>query len=130
MMKTLPVLLALGFFTPLAWAQEHAPLAAQCQADVALWNDKDKQLEYEKAEKAKAQYDTPNRTEINKLSFRELSQRVVEMGECESVDPPRFEDYYQTMTFYSEVVSDRFRSFVHRHHLFEQLIREDAEGQR
>lgn len=128
-MKSIPFLAVLL----LAWAgfaQEHAPLAAQCQADLGLWSNVQQRIEYRNAETEHFSNGTPNKSEINKLSFREIASRAHEMGQCADVDPPRRDDYNNAVSFYVEVLSDRKSSFIDRHHLMHQLIAEDEAGRR
>ena len=47
-MKPFLLLFGLLLVVP-ATGQEHAPTAAQCQADAAVWGDSGSQLEYQKA---------------------------------------------------------------------------------
>ncbi|MFZ0737759.1 MAG: hypothetical protein WBL70_12565 [Candidatus Acidiferrales bacterium] len=112
-----------------ASAQEHAPLAAQCQADLAVWYSLDMDSEYTIAETARTEK-TPNETEVNKLFLPEIFARTHELGECMEVDSSRRHEYFRASSFYAGVVSSREHSFLVRHNLIGQVAREDAEGER
>jgi hypothetical protein len=133
MMKTLLVLLALGFFTPLAQAQEHAPLAvatagvapkqeiehaptvAQCQADQRLWLSK---LE-----------DNPPHG-IDDVTYGTLIAWMREMSQCMEVDPSNRHGYFNTIAEAEGGKRWRLEDFLKRHNLWEQFKQEDAEGKR
>jgi hypothetical protein len=107
---------------------KHAPLATQCRADVALWNNSQEIDAYYAAVTAHVRYGTPNRTDTNRLSLKEVYARVQEMTDCVSVDPPHFNEYVSVQGFYITVTSDRYFSFIQRHNLIKQLRAEDAAG--
>jgi hypothetical protein len=133
MKKILLIVLTLSF-RGVAHAQgqteEHAPTVAQCQADLAAWYNAGMYIEYNKAEAARPNFDTPNRSPINKIPLTELSRRRDEMADCFYVDSSRRTEYRDAMNLYDFLRADRFKSFVLRHNLLEQLIREDAAGER
>jgi hypothetical protein len=52
------------------------------------------------------------------------------MGACHSVDAERSDAYHEAQQFYASVYQDRVVGFLSRHHLMEQLKREDTQGQR
>lgn len=113
-----------------AMGQEHAPTAAQCQADVAVWGDEKMQTEYLDAETAFIKNGTPNKTDVAKLPFGELQARIMEMGDCMKVDPQRLEKYHDALAFYHSVGGDRLFRFITRHILWPQFNLEDAQGKR
>jgi hypothetical protein len=128
-MKSLFFLAALSFASVTS-AQQHAPLAAQCQADLGLWTADAQKTAYLAAEIEHMNNATPNKSEINKFTLREITSRADEMGQCADVDTANENQYRDTQNFYLEVIHDRFTSFVRRHHLWQQLIAEDAAGAR
>jgi len=65
-----------------------------------------------------------------KLSLKELSLRIAEMGACEPVDKPNGHAYHGLLEFYDKVIYDRYRRFIVRHDLMEQFKAEDAAGAR
>jgi len=110
--------------------QQHAPSLETCQADVALWYDHAAASEYLNAETAHISENSPNRTPAARLPLREIVARELEMGDCMKVDAIRRERYLQAIDFYDRVSADRYRRFVRRHKLEQQLLREDAAGLR
>ena len=110
--------------------QQHAPSLETCQADIALWYDRATATEYLNAETAYISENSPNRTPTARLSLREIVARELEMGDCMKVDATRQERYLQAIDFYDRVSADRYRRFVRRHKLEQQLLREDATGLR
>jgi len=120
-----PFFLLLGLFLVIpATGQEHAPTAAQCQADAAVWGDTQVENRYLDAQ-------TSDQTEIGRLSYREVAARMTEMGACRKVDPLRENKYYEISSFYSGVVlSSRVFDFMTRHDLWGQFKLEDTQGKR
>jgi hypothetical protein len=45
-------------------------------------------------------------------------------------EKPQFENYFEAADFCYIVMVDRYGAFLRRHHLMEQLMREDAQGLR
>ena len=111
-------------------AQQHAPTIDGCRADRTLWYEVSAATEYMKAETEHMNNGTPNRTPYAKLDLAEVLARVIEMGDCSSVDAERSGAYHEAQEFYASVYQDRVVSFLSRHHLMEQLKREDAQGLR
>jgi hypothetical protein len=113
-------------------AQEHAPTAAQCQADVAVWGDSSMEMEteYNKAQTAFVNDNTPNKTDTAKLGLDEIIARQGEMANCMKVDRPSFNRYYDTQQFYHSILMDRLFDFIKRHNLMEQVKLEDSRGER
>lgn len=118
-------------FVLVAGMQQHAPMAAQCQADAALWyGDSERRIEYINAEAAHMKYGTPNKTEPNKLSFDEIQARIDEMNDCMDVDPKSLLKYSDTLNYYAGMERNRVFSFITRHDLWSQFHSEDAQGKR
>ena len=122
-------LLAILVVVPMM-AQQHAPTAAQCQADFAVWGIVQDQIDYNKAETAHSNFGAPNHTIINRLSLKQLQERGGEMGDCVQVDSAHSDDYFSASRFYFSVVADRYFNFIERHHLMAQLKAEDTAGAR
>jgi hypothetical protein len=113
-------------------AQQHAPTPDVCRADLAVWGN-------HAAELAWFRVDTPDRagnsnesskTVIDMLSFKEISSRILEMGDCQSVDPARENSYFETMSFYQQVQGSRYLHFIERHNLMVQFGQDDDAGKR
>jgi hypothetical protein len=111
-------------------AQQHAPTVDVCSSDRALWYEVSAATEYIKAETEHMNNGIPNRTPYAKLDLAEVLARVIEMGACYTVDAERSDAYHEAQQFYASVYHDRVVSFISRHHLMEELKREDAQGQR
>jgi hypothetical protein len=122
------------FFTcalPLASEpQQHAPTVEVCRADAALWYDRDAATDYLKAETLHKSDNVKNLTPAAKLSLAEVKARATEMFDCARVDEPRYQNYLEAADFYYIVMVDRYGAFIRRHHLMEQMMREDARGLR
>jgi hypothetical protein len=110
--------------------QQHAPTVEVCRADVALWYDHDMAAEYFHAEARHTSDNIKNPTPTAKLPVTEVGARTTEMVMCEAVDKQHFGDYSNAVNFYDAVLCNRFAGFILRHHLMEQVRREDAEGLR
>jgi uncharacterized protein YtpQ (UPF0354 family) len=123
---------ALLIFGVLASAkpQQHAPTVEVCRADVALWYDDDSATEYFRAETLHKSDRIKNLTPIAKLSLVEVKARGSEMYDCRRVDKPQSQNYLEAADFYFIVMVDRYAEFLRRHHLMEQLFKEDAQGLR
>jgi len=116
--------------TPVPCAQEHAPTVDVCRADRAAWDDGADQTDYYNQETKHISDGTRNTNPTMKLSLNELSLRIAEMGACEPVDKPNSHEYRDLLGFYDNVIHDRYRRFIVRHHLMEQFKAEDAAGSR
>ena len=112
MRQTIVIAALVMFSATTTRVQEHAPIAAQCQADKAVWLQ---QLNHE---------------ETTKLLVTELSSRLWEMAACQAVDPPNAGDYVKASTIYLMAVDVRYQNFVKRNNLVQQFLQEDAEGKR
>jgi hypothetical protein len=105
----------------LAFGQDiqHAPTAAQCQADIAVWKGE-------------------NKAHIESLPVHDLIVRAQEMKECVDVladgKAKGWADEIETaMTvelIYGQHIAHRYLDFLVRHRLEQQMADEDAAGQR
>jgi hypothetical protein len=120
--------LAVILFALPAFSQDHAPTTEQCKADQAVWGSPYAETQYNEAETRHIQDGTPNRTDIALLTIPQLKKRMHEMYQCMEVVAT--EPYSQTGDFYHSVIADRYFSYVRRHGLEDQLMREDAAGKR
>ena len=68
------------------------------------------------------------RTDIARLSILQLTSRGKEMNDCARVVTAQ--PFLDVANFYLSVVEDRYSSFVKRHGLMKQMVKEDVEGQR
>src|SRR6266849_2054974 len=130
-MKPFLLLFGLLFVVPATGQKHaHAPILEQCKADVAVWGDSGAQLEYSKAQLAFIEDGTPNKTEINKLSMQELTERMSEMVDCmKEVDPVvEAKDYQSVMSFYQNIEGDRAYDFIVRHGLHDRFRVEKKQG--
>jgi len=105
---------------------DHAPTAAQCQADMRLWLEQVK--DYDSALIDHVQKGTPNNSDLSRLQVQQLARRTVEMGECAAVDPGNLSVYQDVESGLDSIRKDRYEQFVIRHKLEAQLLREDAAG--
>ena len=109
-MKTSFIILAMLLAVPAIRQEvEHAPTAAQCQADQRLW-----------LSQAEAEHGTDG------VTAHTLALREHEMGQCSVVDPQNTFKYLNTR---AETCADeglRYEQFLARHHLREQFDREEA----
>jgi hypothetical protein len=110
--------------------QQHAPTTETCRADAALWYGTGEATEYLKAETLHKSDGIRNPTPVAKLSLIEVKARATEMFDCSRVDQSKSNDYAEAANFYYIVMVDRYGAFIRRHHLMEQLMREDAQGLR
>lgn len=110
--------------------QQHAPTVDVCQADRAAWDDIADRTDYYNQEAKHMSDGARNTNPVMKLSLRELSLRVKEMGTCLLVDKSNTHDYFEVQQFYDKVISDRYLRFIVRHHLMGQFLAEDAAGAR
>jgi hypothetical protein len=120
-------LLGLVLYVPVL-AQEHAPLLATCEADLALWFNRDEFTEHLNAQTAFLIDKTPNKTGLNRLSVVEIIARHEEMGKCWSMT--HRDIYHEADNSYMGIVHDREHDFIVRHNLVNQFRAEDAEGKR
>lgn len=100
---------------------EHAPLAAQCQADVGLWANVELVKEFDDDASHKE-------SRITKLGLGEVIFRSKEMGQCVHVDPSRADEYRDARDVYNDARHERMENFIYRHHLMRQLRAEDEAG--
>ena len=109
-------------------AQEHAPLLATCEADVALWYNTDDFIEYNNAQAAFFNDKTPNKSKLNLVPVTEVIARHEEMSKCWSMT--HSEIYHQADLSYMAIFHDRETDFMVRHNLMRQFRAEDAAGKR
>jgi len=112
----LAVLTVLFAFPAFAQDVKHAPTVAQCQADQRLWNSK---LE-----------DKPHQQGLADISYGTLMEWIIEMGDCEEVDPENRDKYLNTGQEAITANAIRLRDFIRRRKLFEEFLKEDAAGER
>jgi hypothetical protein len=86
--------------------------------------------DYLAADTARINSGTPNKSEITKLTMAQLIDRAGEMAKCVVVDPTGQADYKQTASDYNSAYSDRLERFIVRHHLMDQVFKEDQAGLR
>ncbi len=115
MKRIVVVLLLLFCVVSISLSQEpleHAPTAAQCQADRAVWI-KD--------------FSTGN---IKNVPVTTLNGRAMEMGSCMDVDANHAFDYYTVQASSLIETENRQSRFLSRHNLYLQFVEEDAAGKR
>jgi hypothetical protein len=110
--------------------QEHAPTVDVCRADSATWYHVDEQTDYLNQETKHITDGVKNTNALAKISYKELGLRVEQLHDCQYVDSTNRDKYFDMLHFYAEVRSDRYRSFIVRHHLMSQFKVEDAAGVR
>jgi hypothetical protein len=132
-LKEMSIVMLLGLLlcTPVL-TQEHAPLLATCEADVALWYSENEFTDYLNSESALMRDGTPNKTSLNLLSISEVIARHEEMGKCWSMT--HREIFHQAdnsyVGIYTGIYTDREHNFIVRHKLMDQFLSEDADGKR
>jgi hypothetical protein len=114
-MRKLWLLLAIAVPLQPVCSQEgqHALTVEQCRADQNLWLSK-----------------LANRPGVANVSFKELRGWFNEMNDCESVDPDRQIQYYNTKSETHTEQLMRLEHFILRHNLWDQFIAEDEQGNR
>jgi hypothetical protein len=127
-MRVILSILAGLFLARALRTQEHAPTVDVCRADRAVWDNTEEQTDYMQQELKHLRDGIKNTNPIAKLSYREINLRILEMGNCASVDESNIHNYYEMLRFYKSVVNHRYESFLYRHHLFKQFNAEDAAG--
>jgi hypothetical protein len=128
-MKTILLAAAILIAVP-AIGQEvqHAPTAAQCQADRAVWSVQAD--EWVQAEIAHSDRGTANLSALNKMTVDGIHARAEELGTCNTVDPANQQMYSLAADNYSLIYLSRLTHFMTRHGLFSQFFEEDSQGQR
>lgn len=86
--------------------------------------------DYNYAEAARINSGTRNNTVVMKLSMRQIAKRQGELMDCASVDPSKSDDYNHELGQYVEAHNDRYKMFVERHKLTQQVYKEDDAGLR
>jgi hypothetical protein len=114
-MKKLWLLLLMVIPLELVHSQEvqHSLTVEQCRVDQNLWSSK-----------------LTNRPGVANVSFKELRGWFNEMNDCESVDPERQIQYYNTKSETHTEQLMRLEHFILRHNLWDQFIAEDTQGNR
>jgi hypothetical protein len=111
-MKKLLVILAILTMDAAAQDIQHAPTAAQCQADIGVW---------------KAQ----NKAYIEALPVNSLVGRANELSDCSRVLDGDGSEWARTMrAVYNQHIENRYVHFLMRHGLGQQMVDEDAKGAR
>ena len=113
-----------------ACSQEPIPTVEVCRADYATWHDTTEMKNYYVQETQHISNGTTNTNPIVRLSVRQISRQLIEMSMCISVDVPNKDNYYEMQRFFDDVLTDRYRSFLARHNLWQQFTLEDAAGER
>jgi hypothetical protein len=98
--------------SPSAGQVEHAPTAAQCQADQRLWLSR---LEGPSSQLPE---------------YKVLVGWSSEMKDCQEVDPTNNFKYFNTRTELTAEQQIRLSRFLERHGLWNQFRAEDAAGKR
>jgi len=128
-MKLLLVI-AMSLIGTIACAQQHAPLAAQCRADVRLWANERVKNEYFDAEQG-VDKGLKDDSAINQLNIHELTARSHELIQCKDVDPGNAAQYREAVGFYQDVLNWRRQRFFERHmDLYDLLVNEDVADER
>lgn len=129
---------ALALFALLATAvaQEHAPTPEQCRADYLLWMPRQQTNVL-----VEGGYDTV----FKDVSWKELINRAVVMGQCVTTDPEGMRgfdakhshlggnapvNYAEFASSLGTAASLREHHFLIRHHLMDQFVKEDEAGKR
>jgi hypothetical protein len=129
-MKSILLVVVILFALPVfAQAPKHVSTAAQCQAEEHLWR-----VEYEEWLGAKDQ----TKTTVNSLGIQEIVNRQIEMTDCTTIvfdskpgqSTEVMDPYLNIGQAYANVAAQRFSRFILRHHLMDQMRREDAAGAR
>lgn len=112
--------------------EKPVPTAAQCETDAQTWGNRQKYQQYLDAEdKYRDQHKrNPNSTELARLAMAEVFARLKEMTACADIDPKRYRSYSDVTEIYEHIWGDRMVNFLGRHDMWEQFLKEDAEGYR
>jgi hypothetical protein len=113
-LKAIPALAFVVMVSLSAGQVEHAPTAAQCQADQRLW--------LSKVEAGEGQAALPEYGVIGKWAY--------EMSDCMNVDPENKLRYYNTESEIYVEQKGRLRDFIQRHQMWNQFLDEDEGGKR
>lgn len=124
------VVAGLLLFAPVLRTQEHAPTVEACRADNALWHSAQEEADYLNQEMKHIDDGSTNKNPVAKLPLKEIYLRMGELNKCFSVDERNSSRYFDTHRFYETVVTNRYFSFIVRHHLRSQFEAEDAAGAR
>jgi|SRR5580700_6017799 hypothetical protein len=111
-MKKILVILAMLTMSSAAQDIQHAPTAAQCQADIAVWTAQSK-------------------ADIVALPVNALVSRANELSDCSKVLDGDASEWARTMrAVYDQHIENRYVHFIMRHGLGQQMVDEDAKGAR
>ena len=111
-MRKLLVILAILSMSAVAQDIQHAPTAAQCQADIAVWKTQDKAY-------------------IEALPVNTLVNRANELSDCSKVLVGDGSEWAWTLrAAYDQHIENRYVHFLIRHGLGQQMVDEDAKGAR
>jgi hypothetical protein len=111
-MKNLFVIIAMLSMGAAAQDIQHAPTAAQCQADIAVWKSQ-------------------NKAYIDGLPVNTLVSRANELSDCSKVLDGDGSEWARTMrAAYDQHIENRYVHFIMRHGLGQQMVDEDAKGAR
>jgi hypothetical protein len=111
-MKT--IIAAIVMLTSLAaLPQDHAPLPEQCRADYNLWSK-------------------TNKDDLEKIPFLTPQQRQLDLYNCAMSLPKgkEQEEFAVVYLMYQTKMEQPEISFIKRHNLAQQMLDEDAAGQR
>jgi hypothetical protein len=108
---------------------------------MTIWYNDSVVKQYENAHNDLVLNDKQTPSTVGSLPIPELLTRKNEMEFCSMrwQDPPNLYEepdnheqrmYKDAASFYSEVLTGRFFRFIERHKLYEQMMKEDAEGMR
>jgi hypothetical protein len=133
-MKTIIVVAVLLLAATSSGQEQEPARTKQCRAELGVWYNESVVKQYENAKKQ-----TPST--VGSLPIPDLATRKNEMEFCsvrwqdpenpyEEPDNHEHRMYKDAANFYSDVLAGRYLQFIERHKLFEQMIKEDAEGTR
>lgn len=97
---------------------------------MAVWDKSEEETDYINQESKHISDNVRNTNPIAKLGYLEIALRMREMANCIDVDKANSHDYREMMRFYSDVMQDRYRSFMERHDLMGKFMAEDDAGLR
>jgi len=116
-----------------AGQEEHAPTAAQCQADADLWNIPPvSEIPLQKifAARLADAINAFSRMQLGGVSAKTLRARETELLQCTKTDAQNSDRYSLAQLFYNLAVGQRISAFMQKHNLYEQFLAEDGQGKR
>jgi hypothetical protein len=117
-----PLLLLFGI--PLA-GQEHAPTAAQCQADADAWG-----VPNPPPLLFLFHLDDFSKMDVSSVTAKALGARIAQLEQCVKTDSANSNRYNVAGLFYRIAIEDRITKFAARHNLMSQFYDEDKQGKR